>query len=97
MPSSLRACYWYKSRVRLIHRWPDIQVDVKASEPVETTQSLKEEANGFQRLAITLSNEGPHPAKNAPMYILPVFTACDLLSNVLQRTFNIVAIMYIGV
>jgi hypothetical protein len=97
MPSFLRACYWYKSRVRLIHRWPYIQVEVKASEPVETTQSLKEEANGFQRLAITLSNEGTHPAKNAPMYTLPVFTACDLLSNVLQRTINIVAIMYISV
>ena len=38
--------------------WPDIQVDVKASHPVETTQSVKEEANGFQRLAITLSNKG---------------------------------------
>jgi alpha-galactosidase len=38
--------------------WPDIQVDVKASQSVATTQSLKEEANGFQRLAITLSNEG---------------------------------------
>ena len=38
--------------------WPDIQVDVKASQPVATTQSLKEEANGFQRLAITLSNKG---------------------------------------
>ena len=41
--------------------WPDIQVDVKASQPVATTQSLKEEANGFQRLAITLSNEGKEP------------------------------------
>ena len=41
--------------------WPDIQVDVKASQSVATTQSLKEEANGFQRLAITLSNEGKQP------------------------------------
>ena len=41
--------------------WPDIQVDVKASHPVETTQSLKEEVNGFQRLAITLSNKGKEP------------------------------------
>jgi alpha-galactosidase len=41
--------------------WPDIQVDVKASQPVATTQSLKEEANGFQRLAITLSNQGEQP------------------------------------
>ena len=41
--------------------WPDIQVDVKASHPVETTQSVKEEANGFQRLAITLSNKGEQP------------------------------------
>jgi alpha-galactosidase len=41
--------------------WPDIQVDVKASQPVATTQSLKEEANGFQRLAITLSNKGEQP------------------------------------
>jgi alpha-galactosidase len=41
--------------------WPDIQVDVKASQPVATTQSLKDEANGFQRLAITLSNKGKEP------------------------------------
>lgn len=41
--------------------WPDIQVDVKASQPVATTQSLKEEANGFQRLAITLTNKGEQP------------------------------------
>ena len=41
--------------------WPDIQVDVKASQSVTTTQSLKEEANGFQRLAITLSNKGKEP------------------------------------
>ena len=41
--------------------WPDIQVDVKASQPVATTQSLKEEANGFQRLVITLSNKGKEP------------------------------------
>jgi len=41
--------------------WPDIQVDVKASQPVATTQSLKEGANGFQRLAITLSNKGEQP------------------------------------
>jgi alpha-galactosidase len=41
--------------------WPDIQVDVKASQPVATTQSLKEEANGFHRLAITLSNKGEQP------------------------------------
>ena len=41
--------------------WPDIQVDVKASQSVATTQSLKEEANGFQRLAITLSNKGKEP------------------------------------
>jgi alpha-galactosidase len=41
--------------------WPDIQVDVKASQSVTTTQSLKEEANGFQRLAITLSNKGEQP------------------------------------
>ena len=41
--------------------WPDIQVDVKASQSVATTQSLKEEANGFQRLAITLSNKGEQP------------------------------------
>jgi alpha-galactosidase len=38
--------------------WKNIKVSVKADQPVETTQSLKEEANGFQRLAITLSNKG---------------------------------------
>ena len=38
--------------------WPDIKVEVKADQPVTTTQSLKEQADGFQRLAITLSNQG---------------------------------------
>ena len=41
--------------------WPDIKVDVKSDQPVTTTQSLKEQANGFQRLAITLSNQGKQP------------------------------------
>ena len=41
--------------------WSDIKVEVKADRPVATTQSLKEQAGGFQRLAITLSNEGHQP------------------------------------
>ncbi len=41
--------------------WPDIQVEVKADQPVAVEQSLKEEADGFQRLAITLSNQGKEP------------------------------------
>ena len=41
--------------------WPDIQVEVKADRPVAVEQSLKEEADGFQRLAITLSNQGKEP------------------------------------
>jgi alpha-galactosidase len=41
--------------------WPDIQVDVKASQSVTTAQSLKEEAIGFKRLAITLSKKGVQP------------------------------------
>ena len=38
--------------------WPDITVKVQADQPVETAQSLTDEADGFQRLAITLSNKG---------------------------------------
>jgi alpha-galactosidase len=41
--------------------WPDIMVDVKTSHPVTTKQSSKEQADGFQRLSITLSNHGPQP------------------------------------
>ena len=41
--------------------WPDIKVEVKADQPVATAQSLKEQADGFHRLAITLSNQGQQP------------------------------------
>ncbi len=41
--------------------WKNIKVIVKADQPVETRQSLKVEANGFHRLAITLSNKGKLP------------------------------------
>ena len=43
--------------------WPDITVEVKASQPVTTTQALNEQPDGFQRLAITLSNKGKEPLK----------------------------------
>ncbi len=39
----------------------DIQVEVKADQPVAVKQSLKEAADGFQLLAITLSNQGKEP------------------------------------
>ena len=41
--------------------WPDITVKVQADQPVDTAQSLTDEADGFQRLAITLSNKGSKP------------------------------------
>ena len=41
--------------------WPDITVDVLANQPVATAQSLKPQADGFHRLAITLSNQGRQP------------------------------------
>ena len=41
--------------------WSDITVDVLADQPVATTQTLKAEADGFQRLFITLSNQGQQP------------------------------------
>jgi len=41
--------------------WPDIKVEVKADQPVATAQSLKQQADGFHRLAITLSNPGQQP------------------------------------
>ncbi len=39
----------------------DIQVEVTADQPVATAQSLKDQADGFQRLAITLANQGREP------------------------------------
>lgn len=39
--------------------WPGIKVEVNASMPVGTKQSLKPQEGGFHRLAITLSNNGP--------------------------------------
>jgi alpha-galactosidase len=41
--------------------WLDITVDVKASHPVTTKQSLNEQVDGFQRLTITLVNQGQQP------------------------------------
>jgi alpha-galactosidase len=41
--------------------WPDITVDVLADQPVTTAQSLKEQADGFHRLSITLSNQCKQP------------------------------------
>jgi alpha-galactosidase len=41
--------------------WPGITVEVKADQPVATAQSLKPQADGFQRLTITLSNQGRKP------------------------------------
>jgi len=41
--------------------WPGITVEVKADQPVTTKQSLKKQADGFHRLAITLSNQGQQP------------------------------------
>ncbi len=41
--------------------WTDIKVEVKADRPVATAQSLKEQADGFHRLSVTLSNTGRQP------------------------------------
>ena len=41
--------------------WPGIKIDVEASKPVTTAQILKPQADGFHRLAITLSNNGQQP------------------------------------
>jgi alpha-galactosidase len=41
--------------------WSNIKVEVRADQPVATKQSLKKQANGFHRLAITLSNKGDTP------------------------------------
>jgi len=41
--------------------WSGITVDVLADQPVTTTNSLKEQPDGFHRLAITLSNKGKQP------------------------------------
>ena len=41
--------------------WPGIKVEVRADQPVATAQNLREQADGFQRLEITLSNKGQQP------------------------------------
>ena len=38
--------------------WNGITVDIKADRPVEVSQTLKKDKNGFQRLEINLSNQG---------------------------------------
>jgi alpha-galactosidase len=43
--------------------WPGIDVGVKSDQPVTTMQKLQEQKDGFQRLAITLSNRGKQPLK----------------------------------
>jgi alpha-galactosidase len=41
--------------------WPEIKVEVQANHPVATKQTLQQQADGFHRLTITLSNHGQHP------------------------------------
>ncbi len=41
--------------------WKNITVEVKANQPVETTQSLTIQKDGFERLSITLSNKSKQP------------------------------------
>jgi alpha-galactosidase len=43
--------------------WAGITVEVQANRPVESTQKLIEQKDGFQRLAITLANQGAQPLK----------------------------------
>ena len=49
------------SSVAAAAAWQNIKVEVQADQPVATAQSLKVQADGFQRLAITLSNKGKQP------------------------------------
>ena len=41
--------------------WHDITVDVKADQPVEVTQNLTPEPDGFLHLDVRLTNRGPRP------------------------------------
>lgn len=41
--------------------WQDIKVEVLADQPVTTEQRLNEQADGFQRLSVTLFNKGQQP------------------------------------
>lgn len=41
--------------------WTGINIDVKASHTVTTTQKVEEQSDGFYRLNVTLANEGPQP------------------------------------
>ena len=41
--------------------WPGITVDVQADQPVTTAHNVQEQADGFHRLSIALSNKGEKP------------------------------------
>ena len=41
--------------------WQGITVNVKADQPVATTQQVSPQADGFTRLQVTLANEGTVP------------------------------------
>ena len=65
-------------------RWQEIKVDVLADRPVVTAHTLKQDADGFQRLAITLTNEGPQPLtlERITVHIPPVQLLTDDLEIV---------------
>jgi alpha-galactosidase len=53
--------------------WPGVQVEVKADYPVTTAQTVAKQQDGFERLAITLSNQGQQPLKIAKITVrIPV-------------------------
>lgn len=62
--------------------WSGITIDVKATQPVVASQRLEEMPDGFQRLGITLSNQGEQPATIESITVKVPIT--DAMANDLQ-------------
>ncbi|MFM2126052.1 MAG: hypothetical protein RL328_2503, partial [Acidobacteriota bacterium] len=63
LSASLVALFWAPLTSAAAPAWTGIEVGVTADHPVRTTQTLQQQKDGFQRLAVTLSNDGKQPLK----------------------------------
>ncbi|NQX00435.1 hypothetical protein HQ447_07225, partial [bacterium] len=66
--------------------WSGIKVEVKADHPVTSEQKLTEQADGFQRLSIQLSNKGIQPLTIEKINITIPLT--ESLSDQMQMVFG---------
>ena len=66
--------------------WAGIKVEVKADHPVISEQSITDQAGGFQRLSIKLSNKGDQPLTIEKINITIPLT--ESLSDEMQMVFG---------